>query len=374
MGTDEVSIEDSIREAMGEVSEASESTPEPVEAPATPEPKVDVPEPKAARAAKTQSEAPKVEEEVEGDPAQPEIEVEEDSDYDVPKFLDAAEREEFKKLPKEVRALADRFVRRRDLANQRWVSKVRQEAQEHIQQAVSPYGALDQVLEPHVHRLGLQGKDIATTINSTLLWDKLIDENPVEALAQLCTQKRVTPRQLFDYLEGNGSSQGEAASSGGSQPSGGDSELRSVITSLQTEVQNLKQGGVRSQWAGVVSQLASTRDAQGNPAYPYYEDVRPEMAEWTKIVGSQHPEYNPAQLFKAAYDRAAWANESVRALLIQEQMGQRASSSIAKKRAASSLPASSNGLASRPKTTPQSESASIEQSILEAADSLGVEF
>ena len=378
----EISVEDSLRDAMKEVSAQSSGETETevsktetkVEKVETPEPKRETVEPKREiKPAKVEKVAD--EEEIEGEAtaaAAPQVAPEE-SDYEPPKFLSADERPEFDKLPKESKPLVDRFLRRRDLAMQRWVSKVRQEANQQISEQLSPYSGLQQVLMPHLQRMRLSNKDIAATLDSTLEWDRLIDENPVDALSQLCARKGITPRQLYDYMQGNGTSV-EAVSRSGSQFSEGDNELRGLVTSLRAELDTLKEGSVKSQWTGVVSQLAAARDEQGNPAYPYFEDVRPEMAAWTRTLGEQHPEYSPAELFKAAYEKAVWSNDSIRAILLNERRAISAASSIAKKRAAGSLPASSNGIAAKSKETPLSENASIEQSILSAMEQNGIEF
>lgn len=387
MADKNMSHEDSIRAAMAELegaeaesSKSSDSTADEVqtladdtkvEAPAEEtEGEADVAEPESedveeGESEKSQESAPKQGEVQEG--------AEDDTDdYEPPAFLDEEGRKELKSLPKSARPLVDRFLRRRDMQFQRWTTKVRQDAQEAVNQAVLPYTGIEEAIQPHVSRLRLQGKPLATVIGSTLEWDQLLESNTLEGLAQLCESKRIHPKAIFDYMQ---SGNRQIPVSGVSPSSDGSRGTESgELQELRAKVQTLEQQTARNQWTGLVDTLAATRDEQGQPRYPYYQDIRREMSKWIVIIGEENPEAQPQELFDRAYQKACWANDNIRALMMQDRTSAQSARKIQKKKAAVSLPASSSGgIASKTKT-PQSENMTHEESIRAAIEELGVEL
>lgn len=368
MAKKELSIEDSLKSALKQVSE--EETETEAASPA-PEPQEDVAEPEVEAVEEAETEEPTSEESSE---VAPEASVEEEEDeWEAPKCLSEDERNEFKSLPKDLKPFADKFVRRRDLSFQRWVNKVRGEADAYVQEAISPFQSITQVLEPHAQRLQLDGKSIATTLESQLAWDQLISEQPLEGLSQLLRRTGVTPRDLYDYMSGEASGEAQPQASGSHDP-----RLDTVLEKLERlegENAKLAERNVRSQWAGVVNQIAAARYENGEPAYPYYEDVRQEMAQWTRLIGVQEPNLNPQQLFHKAYEKACWSNDSIRSILLNERQATKAAAGLKKKQAALSLPASSsNGVTAKVAKTPHSKDYSIEESLRDALTAHGVEF
>lgn len=305
-----------------------------------------------------------------------------EDEWEPPRSLSEEEKAEFKALPKELKPVADRFIRRRDLALQRYVTRVQQQAQTQVQQALEPYNEVFAALQPHMHRLEIDGsgKSLASVLKAQLWWDQQISEQPLEALAQLCARTRVTPRELYDYMsEGDGADgvpQGSRQISQGS-PDPVVQELRESNRILQQRLDSIENGHVTAQWKSVVDSIAFARDDKGAPLYPYFEDLRPEIAQWCRLIGEQNPNLSdPRELFRMAYEKACWSNDNVRAILLHDRNAQRAAAALGKKRAASSLPASaSNGIAVKPGQTPLSdENETIEDSLRNAAAQLGIEL
>lgn len=304
-----------------------------------------------------------------------------EDEWEPPRSLSDDEKAEFKALPKELKPVADRFIRRRDLAMQRYVTKIQQTAQTQVQQALAPYSEMFAALQPHIHRLEIdpQGKNLASVLKAQLWWDQQITERPIEALAQLCQRTRVTPRELFDYMNGDGA---EGEPQGSRQVSQGSfdpvlQEIREENRQLRARLDSFEGHQVVSHWKSTVDSIAFARDDKGSPLYPYFEDLRPEIAQWCRIIGEQNPNLSdPKELFRMAYDKACWSNDNVRAILLHDRNAHTAAAAISKKRSASSLPASaSNGIAVKPGQTPLSdENETIEGSLRNAAAQLGIDL
>jgi len=349
----ELSIEDSIRaawdEAEGDDETDAPEEPTTVKAEAEPEaPEPEAPEPEAAPEA---------------------------GDVAAPRFLDEQEKAEFSKIPEAQRPLVEGFLRRRDLAYQRFVSRVRMEAQGIIQQHTAPIQPIAEIIGEHVQRLQLEGKDLATCIKSTLAWDQRIDEHPVDAIAQLCQRKGVHPREVYDYLYGDGNGGGSAPAYNGAQGSSGPRESgNEELEALKAEVAALKAGSQRNGFEMAIAQFSSAKGSNGETLHPYFDDVRSQMKPLILHLGALNPEKDAQTLLSEAYSQACWANENVRALMLQSQQAKKAAVGLEKKKAATSIKTASSGSAAAAGRTPQGNKMTIEDSIRWAAAQQGVEL
>jgi hypothetical protein len=132
-------------------------------------------------------------------------------------------------------------------------------------------------------------------------------ENALHAAAQ-----RNDPQPFYDLMARYGFTPGAPSQAAGQQPD--QRELRE----LRAEVQSLKQREAqRTEDARAqVSQSASTdvqafqdsKDAQGKPAHPHFDEVRVRMAA---LMGA-----DPALTLDKAYDQACWADPTVRQKLL----------------------------------------------------------
>lgn len=371
-GDKEMTVEESIRQAMGELEGGGQEDEERESAPADeshvtesedPEPE---PEPEAEESKDgTESE--------EAETPEPEAESETEDDS-APRFLDAEEKESFSKIPKAHRPLVENFIRRRDLAYQRYVSKVQTQATEYVQQAVAPYAPLLQVIQPHMQRMELDGKDLARAVQNTLAWDQRLDENPLDAIAQLCKRKGVHPRQVFDYLNGDGNSGEDANVQGSHDPRYG-SEADGELGKLRSEIAELKEGLVGNSFKDAILQFSAARGADGQLRYPFFEDVRRQMKPLVKSFAEANPNLGLGELLTEAYNAACWSNENIRALMLQSQHQKKAAANLQKKKAATSIRtsgvSSGNGFGTK---TPQGGEMTIEDSIRASAAELGIEL
>lgn len=359
-----LSIEESIRAAMGEVEGGEEEDIETSTA--------------APQAEESQTEAS------EGSEIAPEAQVEEvgeetatpAGDVAVPQFLDDKERDEFSKIPESHRPFVESFIRRRDLAYQRFVSRVRMEAQNVIQEHVAPIQPIAEVVGAHMQRLQLDGKDLVTAIRSTLAWDQRIDEHPVDAIAQLCQRKGVHPREVYDYLYGDGNGGGNAPAYNGAQGRSGprESEFEQRLASLEEENAALKAQAQKSPFESAIAQFSSARGTSGELLHPYFDDVRSQMKPLIMHLGALNPQEDAQTLLTKAYSQACWANENVRALMLQTERTKKAVVGLEKKKAATSIKTASNGSTAAAGRTPQGNKMTIEDSIRWAAAQEGVEL
>lgn len=293
------------------------------------------------------------------------------SEYAPHASLSAEEASAFRHLPKEAQGLVDTFIRRRHLAYERYVTKVQREARQQVETLAQPHQDVAKILEPHARRMRLGGKDLARELDSQLAWAQEIDENPLNAIAQLCQRTGVAPRQVYDYLNGAGKA---LASQGGqgSRDSHSDAQAER-IEQLERQLQDLAAGVHTAEAHGMKAQvdaIGALADVNGNRLYPYFEDVRAEMAPIARRLHEQNPTWPLHQVIDTAYKKTVWAHDEIRPMLLQEEQQRRFAVSAEKKRVASSLPAGSNGVKNISRTPPST----IQESIVQAAEELGLDL
>lgn len=92
--------------------------------------------------------------------------------------------------------------------------------------------------------------------------------------------------------------------------------LQQMMQSQQSFIQNQQQAQVNNEFEAFIG----AKDDAGNLKHPYFEDVRADMANILKSGAAKNLE--------EAYKHAIWANESVRAKLIEEQVKQQLNSKV----------------------------------------------
>lgn len=162
------------------------------------------------------------------------------------------------------------------------------------------YEPLESVIAPHRQKWSVAGVDEATAVKQLLAASDWLDRNPTEALTHLARQYGVNIASL---------GQPQAQSGGGTgQPQAQPDPVANEIQALKAEVAALRQGREQETQQTYVSQIEAFA---ADPANLYFENVKPAMA---KLLQSGLVETLPE-----AYERAIWADPTIRPLLLQQQ-------------------------------------------------------
>lgn len=166
---------------------------------------------------------------------------------------------------------------------------------------------LDEIFKPWKQQMDLQGITRPQAIRQLAAAHKRLQEDPVGGMKWLAENYGIDLKSLVD---------GAAAA----DPAGESPTVKALrqqveqltgqitkITGQQSEQQN---NAVLTQ----VQQFAEEKDAQGQPLRPYFDDVAKDVANLIRV--SKLPGETPLTL-QQAYDKAIYANETVRAKVLQ---------------------------------------------------------
>jgi len=286
MTLEDTSISDDIRAAIAETNGAPE-TPEPVvnDAP-EPSPEVNEAEKASNRDEKGKFVAKQAEpaQDTTEQPKSPETPQE---SIRVPASWSAQAKADFAALPPHIQ----REVSKRE-------SDIDKGFRERAEQ-LKRYEPLEQVIAPHRQKWAVAGVDEATAVKQLLAASDWLERDPQGALAYLAKQYNVASL-----------GQPQAAQSGGGegQPQAQPDPVASEIQALKAQVAALTQGREQETQQTYVSQIEAFA---ADPANLYFENVKPAMA---KLLQSGLVETLPE-----AYERAIWADPTIRPLLLQQQ-------------------------------------------------------
>jgi len=163
------------------------------------------------------------------------------------------------------------------------------------------YEPLEAVIAPHRQKWSVAGVDEATAVKQLLAASDWLDRNPTEALTHLARQYGVNIASL-----GQGNSPQPSGETG--QPPAQPDPVANEIQGLRQELQALKQGKEQETQQTYVSQIEAFA---ANPENLYFENVKPAMA---KLLQAGLVETLPE-----AYERAIWADPTIRPILLQQQ-------------------------------------------------------
>lgn len=165
-----------------------------------------------------------------------------------------------------------------------------------LQEQISAYAPIDEILAPRQERLALSGQTNATYIRALVAADDMLS-NPAtapQALAQLA--------QMYGIPYGQGTLEA---------PQGQDPGLQTVFQKIQTLEQQLQARELAEQEATKQTYQAQIEAFQADPKNLYFEDVKPQMAV---LLNS-----GEAQTLQEAYDQACWMKPNIRALVQADQ-------------------------------------------------------
>lgn len=289
MTLEDTSISDDIRAAIAETNGAPE-TPEPVV--------TDAPEPsqEPVEGKKTTNHGPdgkfvaKQADSAQDTTEQPKASETPQESIRVPASWSAQAKADFAALPPHIQ----REVSKRE-------SDIDKGFRERAEQ-LKRYEPLEQVIAPHRQKWSVAGVDEATAVKQLLAASDWLDRNPTEALTHLARQYGVNIASL-----GQGNSPQPGAGNTG-QPQAQPDPVANEIQALKAEVAALRQGREQETQQTYVSQIEAFA---ADPANLYFENVKPAMA---KLLQSGLVETLPE-----AYERAIWADPTIRPLLLQQQ-------------------------------------------------------
>ena len=204
------------------------------------------------------------------------------------------------------------------------------------------YEPLENVIAPHRQKWAVAGVDEATAIKQLLAASDWLERDAAGALQHLARSYGVNIASLG---QGN-SPQPNSGNTG--QPQAQPDPVASEIQALKAELQALKQGKEQETQQTYVSQIEAFA---ADPANLYFENVKPAMA---KLLQSGLVETLPE-----AYERAIWADPTIRPLLLQQQ----AKPAVDPNRAAKAKLAGASVTGSPGNTPPPTSNGSIEDDV-----------
>lgn len=145
------------------------------------------------------------------------------------------------------------------------------------------------------------------------------------AVEQLLNLSDFAARQPQQFLQWFAQTRGIAAPTGHApapQVMGIPPELAPVLTPLQRQIdsltQQLSERDRQTQEAAFASSLQAVQAFAADPAHPYFNDVQQDMLTMIEASRATGREIS----LKDAYDRAVWANPTVRAQMLQQERAQ----------------------------------------------------
>lgn len=100
-----------------------------------------------------------------------------------------------------------------------------------------------------------------------------------------------------------------------------DPRVDQILQSLQAQERQRSQEQERVSSSAVDAFIAE-KDADGEPAHPFVDNVLEDMSARIAAIRGQNPAMEHASALKRAYDEAVWANPETRAVLLAAQQAQ----------------------------------------------------
>lgn len=254
----------------------------------------------------------------------------------------ADDKERFKTLPRE----AQEFLLRRQHESDADYTRKTQEVA-----ALRNWREVDEQLAPYRTQMAAEGISPQQYVTNLMAADKFLRENPAEGLKWLSQRLGVdmsTVTQEQEYQDPEMMA------------------MRKQLASLQSHIGQMSQQEQRAAHQAALQNIASFGEAQdeGKPAHPYFNDVLDDMIG----IASAERAAGRVPSIEDVYERACWANTSVRDRLLADQ--RKASAEKAKEEArakAAKADLASKSVTGGPMSTGNvgSEDMSIRQQLLE---------
>jgi hypothetical protein len=205
--------------------------------------------------------------------------------------LTSVEREQFTALPAETRQFVERTMD----------SVMQREAQ------YSEYELIEQVIGPRRQPWAEGGMTPIVALNQLFALSDFAGRDPAQFVLWFADQQRVNLDELLDQRDAIAEQQGA-----------GDPRfigLQQEIAQLRNTIGGFTNQTVQQQQAAnlrLVQQFMDEKDAGGNLAHPYFNDVSNDVANHIALLRQQQPYLAETDLLKAAYDFATYNNPRIR--------------------------------------------------------------
>lgn len=180
----------------------------------------------------------------------------------------------------------------------------------------------EEIISPHLPRWEMNGLDAFTGIQSLIAAQSLLDRNPVDGLVQIARSYGLTPAHLaqaFGLPQANGQQPGPE---GGYAPTANpdiQAVLQSALSPVMSQVQTLQQQIAREREASQAAQLAEAQRQveafASDPANMYFHNVQDAVADLISLARQSGQDLS----LKEAYERAVWADPTIRPHLMKAQ-------------------------------------------------------
>lgn len=164
------------------------------------------------------------------------------------------------------------------------------------------YEPLEALIAPRRDQWSLQGMDEVKAIQTLFAAQDLLEKDPVRGLTLLAQSYGVN----LASVTGQPSAQPGAGTTG--QPQAQPDPVAAELQTLKAELNALKQGREQEVQQTYQAQIEAFAN---DPAHPYFENVKPQMAALLKT--------GQVANLDEAYDRAIWADPAIRPLLLAQQ-------------------------------------------------------
>ncbi len=180
-----------------------------------------------------------------------------------------------------------------------------------MRNTVQPYMALIQA------EGGTPERAIASMLQTAAIFRTGSQQQKQQAIMQIAQQYGVTlPQpQAAPQLD----AQGQPIPQQAQQPQHFlDPRVDGLLASLQ-EQERERQKQAESQSNDATERFLSAKGADGQPAFPFVDNVLQDMIERTGAIRRNSPALSHDDVLKQAYEQAVWANPETRAVLISQQ-------------------------------------------------------
>jgi hypothetical protein len=205
--------------------------------------------------------------------------------------LTPVERQQFTSLPAETRQFVERTMD----------SVMQREAQ------YSEYDMIEQVIGPRRQPWAENGMNPVVALNQLFSLSDFAGKDPGNFVMWFADQHNINLDVLLDERDQAAQQQGA-----------GDPRfigLQQEIAQLRNTIGGFTSQTVQQQQAHnmrLVQQFIDEKDAGGNPAHPYFNDVSNEIAQHVAMLRQQQPYLSENELLKASYDFATYNNPRIR--------------------------------------------------------------
>lgn len=187
-----------------------------------------------------------------------------------------------------------------------------------------------QVMEPYRMLIEAEGgtptKAIADTMRTAALFRVGTPQQKLGALFQIDQQFNAG---LGQFIQGEiarhagqvGLTTPQPQTGGQAQVPFADPRVDQILGSLQAQERE-RQAQAERVTNAAVEQFMTAKNDRGEPAYPFVDNVLPDLVGRIEALRKANPAQEHAETLKAAYEAAVWANPETRAVLIAAQQAQ----------------------------------------------------